>query len=128
MSRHRRWLCAGLMLLAATGTWAADPLGLARSASPKMKLPPLGPLPEGKTQPPGEGVGEKGQGIHAGTAGLALPGVKAAGRGISIAILGDLAPTDAATRDKYLKMAVSELNLLRPELVLTVGNLLPGAA
>src|SRR4051812_26912287 len=108
MSRYRRWLFAGLTLLVANATWAADPLGLAGSASPNIKLPPLGPLPEGKTQPPGDGVGEKGQGIHAGTAGLALPGVRAAGRGISIAILGDLAPTDPATRDKYLKMAVSE--------------------
>src|SRR5436190_6714057 len=113
MSRHRRWLCAGLTLLAVSSTWAADPLGLAGSASPKIKLPPLGPLPEGKTQPPGDGVGEKGQGIHAGTAGLALPGARAAGRGITIAILGDLAPTDSTTRDKYLKTAVSELNLLR---------------
>ena len=28
--------------------------------------------------------------------------------------------------DKYAKMAVAELNLLRPDLVLTVGDLVPG--
>ncbi len=65
--------------------------------------------------------------IVAGTPGLnppVPPPLRTQG-GATIAILGDLAPMNGAG-DKYTKMAVGELNLLRPDLVLTVGGLVPG--
>jgi hypothetical protein len=43
----------------------------------------------------------------------------------TIAIVGDLAPANDAT-PKYLKQAVDQLNLLRPDAVFCVGNLVPG--
>jgi hypothetical protein len=63
--------------------------------------------------------------VHAGTAGLALAAPGPAAGSATVAILGSLAP-DSPDRAKLLKMTVEELNLLRPDAVMTTGNLSVG--
>ncbi len=115
------WLCAGL--LAATLTaWAAQSPA---TAPAPPKLDPFANLPAPTTRPDAAKLNPTR--VHPGTDGLALPTPAPSGTGrTSIAILGDLAPGDPGEREKFLRLAVSEINLLRPEAVLTVGNLIPG--
>ncbi|HEY4329053.1 MAG TPA: hypothetical protein VGN88_04900 [Phycisphaerae bacterium] len=117
---HRHPSIIPLAALAAAVAFAAAP---APTSQPKRELEPLTGIPQGTMQP----LGDKNAGINLGTTGLDLPGTRAGGgKTMTIAILGDLSPADDPPRQKYLQRATDELNLLRPELVLTVGNLLPG--
>jgi hypothetical protein len=114
----------GIGLLAgAFATFAANAPSSAPAPGSPPNLQPFTDLPAPMTRPNGMGNGPR---IHAGTDGLALRAPTAATGRTSVAILGDLAPGDVGTREKYLRMAVSEINLLRPDAVLTVGNLVPG--
>lgn len=82
-------------------------------------------LPDAKHQEVQTGSGRRGS-INMGTAGLELPGATVNARGgETLAILGDLSPTNEFS-EKYLAAASDELNLLRPDAVFTVGNLVPG--
>ena len=109
-------LAATLVAVAANAPSSAPAPGSTPNLQPFTDLPAPMPRPNGTS----------GARIHAGTDGLALRVPTAAPGRTSVAILGDLAPGDAGTREKYLRMAVSEINLLRPDAVLTVGNLVPG--
>ncbi|MCL2640708.1 MAG: metallophosphoesterase [Phycisphaerales bacterium] len=60
--------------------------------------------------------------LHPGTDGLTLPRCQKSTGSRTIAVLGDLAPTNHAS-EKHLKEAIRQLNLLAPDAVFTVGNL-----
>src|SRR4051812_29955341 len=89
----------------------AGGLGMAGSGAMQVvKLEPFGGLPEAK--PAGfKAAGATGR-VVAGTAGLGLAAPARTTGDATVAILGDLTPMNSAG-DKYLKMAVAELNLLR---------------
>lgn len=89
-------------------------------------LPDLGRLPavnigEPRPYPVSEKSGNK---VYAGTAGLTLP-VPENRSGTTFAILGDRT-AGADWGIKYLRRSVEELNQLRPDLVLSVGDLVQG--
>jgi hypothetical protein len=84
-------------------------------------LPSFDDLPAPASRP----AGARGR-LNAGTDGLALPAPVSAPDRTTLVLLGDLAPGDSAEREKLLRTAVSEINLLHPDAVLTVGNLIPG--
>src|SRR6185369_498400 len=44
---------------------------------------------------------------------------------VRIAIVGDMSPSNAAS-PRYLAETITELNLLRPDAILSVGNLIDG--
>jgi hypothetical protein len=122
MKSVRIWLGVGLLAgtlaaLAANGPSSSPAPG----AAPVLQ--PFTDLPAPQTRP--NGTGNRAR-VHPGTEGLALRAPAATAGRTSVAILGDLAPGDAGAREKYVRMAVAELNLLRPDAVLTVGNLVPG--
>jgi hypothetical protein len=119
---------AGVLGLTAFARHAsADALGLpGTAATAELPLDPFTGLPDPRPArfKPRTDPGR----VFPGTDGLALPAPARLRTGAAtVAILGDLAPDyPTGAGDKYLKMAVDELNLLRPDLVLTVGNLVPG--
>ena len=131
VTRAARLVAAGGAFLAgAAALFAADiPLGIPGTAATQpARLEPFGGLPPAR---PRSGA-VRSFAVHPGTNGLALSPADDAdhtaggGGGVTIGVLGDLAPGDESLREKYLRMAISELNVLRPELVLSVGNMVPG--
>jgi hypothetical protein len=118
---------AALLLAAADAPPIPASLGIPGSnTQPQLKFEPFTGLPEG--QPARFKSPEDPGRIVPGTEGLNLPAPARTSTGATLAILGDLAPAYVGgnTSEKYLQMAVRQLNLLRPDLVLTVGNLVPG--
>jgi hypothetical protein len=122
-------LVAGLLLSVSmlANAQTQSSLGIAKSESTATpRLEPFSALPEPRANAynaPLPGA------VFPGTEGLKLPPPPAGDTSPTIAILGDLAsppPSVGTSTGKYLKMAVAQLNLLRPEVVLSVGNLVPG--
>ena len=122
MTRARLFLAACLLVAPLAAGAASRPASAPAPAS-APSLPPFTDLPAPQTRPNAAAGRTR---VHAGTDGLALSAPVAAAGRTSIAILGDLAPGDAGAREKYLRLALAEINLLRPDAVLTVGNLVPG--
>ncbi len=114
---------AAALLLGAWCTWqfaSAQLPAPANSSLPTSTTSGPATLPQPVQQP--LDPSQRGSLVNAGTNGLPLNNPVTHGS-VTLAILGDLAPTNAASA-KYLQQAIRELNLLRPDAVLTVGNLL----
>ena len=102
-------------------------LGLSGPVAPMPEPPPepLATLPPATRQSLPEVASTSS--VQAGTEGLTLPPPPAlpADAACTLAIIGDLAPANAAS-EKYLQQTATQLNLLRPDAVFTIGNLVPG--
>ncbi|MCL2645862.1 MAG: metallophosphoesterase [Phycisphaerales bacterium] len=115
-SRKAVGWCWGIaaMLLGVVVVWAME---LPPSPSSFIDLPAA-------TQQSLQSQGE-GDALSPGTDGLPLPRCRKALGSRTIVILGDLSPTNAAST-QYVKDAVRQVNLLSPDAVFTVGNLVNG--
>ena len=110
--------------IVAIGGLALVAAALGDSPTTAPSYPAFDNLPAPTIQKLDEFPAMRGFAVHPGTYGLRLP-VPPRQSASSIAILGDLSPTNAAS-ETYLRQTVSELNLLKPDLVLTLGNLVQG--
>ena len=117
-SRRLAWAAGIMALVAATGLFAQR--GRSGNAPAGIGIPgteAIAPVkPEAFTDLPEAKL--RGNG--------GVPEIRARrDRPLTVAILGSLSPRDDAS-ERFMKATVASLNLLRPDVVLTTGNLVPG--